>query len=786
MPFLKLRHCAAIVSFASLLWAMSPPVSAAAFDLPPIDRIVNYQPKLPLQVFTSDGVEIAQFGAERREFVPLAKTPKMLQDAVLAIEDTRFREHSGVDPKGMARAAVAMLTGGRKQGASTITQQLVRTMLLTRAFTAERKTKEILLAFKVEDALSKDRILEIYLNEIFLGQRAYGFAAAARTYFGKTMDELSTAEIAMLAGLPQNPYYANPMANMERAMKRQRLVLGRMRATGVINDQQLATATAEQVTLRPRGTDTVPAAHVAEMARRLVVERFGTEAYSNGLRVVTSLVSTDQRAAHDAVQRGVLAFDRRGAWRGPEGRTELPEVDNPELASAAAQALKEHPDDERLRVGIVLSANPKAVEVQLADGERISVTGDGLQWAKAGLSSKAKPALKIDRGAVVRVVNQSSTARDKTGRASAAKWSLTQWPEVEAALAAMDTQTGRVRALVGGYDFNRQPFNHVTQGWRQPGSAFKPFLYSAALEQRVMPTTLVDDLPFTAANGWSPDNSHGAGVGPITLREALTSSSNLASVRVLQHVGVPRTRDWTERFGLDASKQPNDLTLSLGTGSTTPLQMARAYATFANGGWSVAPVVLEKITDAQGQVLFEADPVAPLDENNRAISARNAFVMGTLLNDVTRTGTAAKAQAQLNRSDVYGKTGTTNDVVDAWFAGYHPTLSTAVWVGYDKPRSLGDRESGSRAALPIWIDYMRVALKNTAQKSQAGPPPGLVNAGGDWFYSEWVAGGWVTQISDTQGVVYAQPPAADPPAGDASVPRDSAIGSLLGRLFGDR
>ncbi len=741
-----LRRTALALAFIAAVF-VALPVPASPFDLPPLDRIVNYQPKQPLQVLTADGEEIAQFGTERREYVPLSRMPLRLQQAVLAVEDARFREHSGVDPKGMARALFAAVTGGRKQGASTITQQLVRTMLLTREFSAERKAKEIWLALKLEDEISKDRILEIYLNEIFLGQRAYGFAAASQIYFGKPLDKLSLAETAMLAGLPQNPYYANPVANLERATQRQRVVLERMRATEVIDDKQLAAARAEKLVIRTPGQRSVHAAHVAEMARRIVVERFGTEAYSSGLRVTTSLRAADQRAAHTAVQRGVLALDRRGAWRGPEDLETLPAGNGAELERAAAEALKDHRDDETLRVGIVLTASPKALEVQLASGERITVEGEGLRWAQRALDAKAKAPLKIERGSVVRVI---AHGKDK----KTTLWAISQWPEAEAALVSIDPQTGRVRALVGGFDFTSQPFNHVTQGWRQPGSALKPLLYSAALEARVMPETLVDDLPFTAANGWSPSNSNGEHQGPITVREALKRSSNLASVRIVQHTGTQASREWTGRFGLDVARQPNDLTLALGTGSVTPLQMAQAYATVANGGWHVAPVVIEKITDAQGKVLFEAPPPAPLAEEARAIPARNAYVVSSLLNDVARSGTAARAQATLKRPDLYGKTGTTNDAVDAWFAGYQPSLATAVWVGYDKPRSLGGGESGGRIALPIWIDYMGTALKGVPVAPTPAPPDGLVRDGEDWLYAEWRDGGWVSQISDTAGVQY--------------------------------
>lgn len=743
------RRAATAVAFVTALALLATPAPSAAalIDLPPIDRIVNYQPKLPLQVFTADGVEIAQFGTERRDYVPLARTPRLLQDAVLAIEDTRFREHGGVDPKGMARAALALITGGRKQGASTITQQLVRTMLLTRELTVERKAKEIWLAFKVEEALSKDRILEIYLNEIFLGQRAYGFSAAAQTYFGKTMDQLSIAETAMLAGLPQNPYYANPVANPDRAVQRQRLVLQRMREVGVITEAQLAAARAEKLAIRPPGQRDVDAAHVAEMARRAVVERFGEGAYSRGIRVHTSLRAADQRAAHAAVQRGVLAQDRRGPWRGPESLEDLPKHDGPELERAAAEALKDVRDDDLLRAAIVLNATPKEVRAQLASGETVVVRGEGLRWAQSGLTPKAKVPLKVSRGSVLRLV--------KNGK----EWAISQWPEAEAALVALDTHSGRVRALVGGFDFTRQPFNHVTQGWRQPGSVIKPLLYSAALEARIMPATLVDDLPFTAPNGWSPTNAGGqVADGPLSLREALARSSNLVSVRVLQHTGTQRARDWLGRFGLDVAKQPDNLTLALGTGQVTPLQMARAYGTLANGGWSLEPVVIEKITDAQGKTLFEAPPAPALLEDNRAIPARNAYVMDSLLADVTRVGTAARVHSTLKRSDLHGKTGTTNDVLDAWFAGYQPRLAAVVWMGYDKPRSLGDHESGGRLALPIWTDFMAAALKGVPVSPVADAPAGLVRAGDDWLYAEWANGGAVATLSDGAGAQLAGPP----------------------------
>ncbi|WP_353399409.1 PBP1A family penicillin-binding protein [Hydrogenophaga sp. 5NK40-0174] len=721
---------------------------AATFDLPPIDPIAHYQPKLPLQVLTSDGVELAQFGVERREYVPIERIPKMLQDALLAVEDARFREHSGVDPKGMARAVVSMLTGGRRQGASTITQQLVRTMLLTRELTAKRKTREIMLALQVEQALSKDRILEIYMNEIFLGQRAYGFAAASRTYFGKSMDELSVAEIAVLAGLPQNPHYANPVANYDRAIARQRKVLERMLANDVLDKKAYQAALAEKVVLHTRQPRQVNGGYVAEMARQQVVKQFGEIAYSKGLRVITSLRSGEQQAAHEAVRRQLLAYDATQAWRGPEAREDLPKAKGADEERLAAEALKGHRDDDMLRAAIVLEASPKQVVALLSDGNRVTIRGDGLARAKAGLQAKARPELRIGRGAIVRVMH---------GGRSQPAWSIVQWPEAEAALVALDSQTGRVRALVGGFDFSRQPFNRATQAWRQPGSSFKPILYSAALESRVMPSTLIDDLPLSTGDGWAPDNSHGAGEGAITLRKALTVSSNLASVRVLGHVGVPTALEWSKRFGLDPQRQPSDLTLALGTGAVTPMQMARAYAVFANGGYLVSPVIIERVEDANGKVLFEAARAQATPSPTRVISRRNAFVMDSLLNDVTRTGTAAAAQRSLRRSDLHGKTGTTDQAVDAWFAGYHSSVAAVSWMGYDVPRSLGSGGSGSRLALPIWIDYMRVALQGVPSTPLPDAPPGLVFRNDDWVYGEWLEGGAVASITDAQGTVYAAP-----------------------------
>lgn len=757
--------------------------------LPSLDPVTTYQPRQPLQVFTADGVEIGQFGAERRQFVPIDRIPKLMQDAVLAVEDARFHDHRGLDLIGIARAVVAVVTGGLRQGASTITQQVARNFFLSQRFTAERKIKEALLALEIERRLSKPQILELYMNQIYLGQRSYGFAAAAQAYFGKPLDKLSIAEAAMLAGLPQNPHYANPLANLERATARQRIVLARMVATGVITPAQQAAARAEVLQLRGPGQLPLRAEHVAEMARRIVVERFGPDAYSQGLRVHTSLRAADQGAAVAAVRRGVLAYDSRQPWRGPEGQESIAPSGKMDAEAAAALALKDYRDDDDLRVAIVLKAAPKQLQVQLTSGERISVSTQAQRGAEAAIARGAPDELAIRPGAVVRVVQGPSTKAGESGG-----WQLTQWPEVEAALVALDATSGRVRALVGGFDFSRQPFNHATQARRQPGSAFKPLLYSAALEAGVTPATLVNDAPFIGADGWAPQNSDGQFDGPMTLRQALARSKNMVSIRVLKQIGMGPARRWAERFGFAAADMPNNLTLALGAGSATPMKLAQAYGVLANGGWPVAPVVIERITDAQGKLLFEAPSVTtnPLarDEAARAVPARNVFVTNSLLNDVARYGTAARAQQQLGRNDLYGKTGTTNDAVDAWFAGFQAGagsrgLVAVVWMGHDEPQSLGARESGGGLALPIWIDYMAAALKGQPVAPRPAPPEGLVWVD-DWVYAEQAEGGTVGSIgldeaaaTPAAGASAAEaaasgtgstPPAAPPPAASALLP----------------
>ena len=700
-------------------------------QLPDTSSLSNYQPKQPLRVLTADGVEVAGFGTERRVYKPIDQIPQLMKDSLLAVEDARFYEHGGLDPIGVARAIVANLTGGRTQGASTITQQVARTFFLSSSRTLERKIKEALLAFKIESQLSKDQILELYMNQIYLGSRAYGFEAAAQAYFGKTLSALSAAESAMLAGLPQNPHFANPIQNFERARARQLLVLGRMRAQDVITDAQFQAAKAEKLVVRKRNEVDVHAEHVAEMVRQQVYAQFGEMSYTTGLNVTTTLRSAEQQAAYKALRRTLVEHSLRQVWRGPEGQETLA-TDLKDDDPAVAQALTDYDDDEDLRIAIVTRASTKSVTVVLGTGEVVTIEGTGLRPAQSGLAESAAAKLRVRRGAVVRVVQQAKA------------WSLVQWPEAEGALVAMDPLNGDIRALVGGFDFHRNQFNHVTKGWRQPGSSYKPFIYSGAIESGMQPESLVNDAPMENVGDWAPENDDGSTDGPITLRRALARSKNLVSIRLMQLLSPQGAREWVSRFGFDPERQPDNLTQALGSGSTNPLQMAGAYSVLANGGYRVNPVLIQKIARASGEVVFEAKPQV-LDETLRTVPARNTFMVSSLLQEVTRSGTAAKAQAALKRPDLYGKTGTTNDVVDAWFAGYQPGVVAVVWVGYDTPRSLGTRASGAALALPAWIDYMSVAL-NGVPVQEVQPPEGVVRVGDDWRYTEWAEGGFIDSL----------------------------------------
>jgi penicillin-binding protein 1A len=707
-------------------------------NLPQISSLTDYRPKLPLRVFSADGVQIGEFGEERRNFMPIAQIPQVMKDAVLAAEDTRFYAHGGIDYKGVARAAVENLRDARSQGASTITMQVARNFYLSTEKTFTRKIYEMLLALKIESRLTKDQILELYMNQIFLGQRANGFAAAAEIYFGKKLGDVTVAEAAMLAGLPKAPSAYNPIANPKRATLRQRYIIERMFTNGFITEEQHEAALAQVLRYRTQSDASVHAEFVAETARQLVFAQYGDETYTRGLNVYVTVDSGDQMVAYRALRKGLMDFELRQVYRGPEAFVDLP-ADRNLVDARVAEALADHPDSDELQAAVVLEVAPRKVVAMLQSGDLVTVTGEGLRPVQSGLSDKAGPKVQIRRGAVVR-----------TMRGAKGEWILTQMPEVEGAAVSMDPRTGAIRSLVGGFDYGKNKFNHVTQAWRQPGSSFKPFIYSAALEKGFTPNTMVNDAPLffdageTGSQPWEPKNYDGKFDGPMSLKTGLAKSKNMVSIRVLQGTGPVFAQQWLTNFGFDADKHPAYLTMALGAGSVTPMQMATAYSVFANGGYRVQPQLIQRVTDSKGKLLQQANTTV-LDEGLRVLPARNAYVMETLLQEVTRSGTAARAQATLRRTDLYGKTGTTNDSMDAWFAGFHPTLTAVVWIGYDNPRKLGDRETGGGLSLPVWISIMQHALRNVPVQDLV-PPEGLVQDGGQWVYDEFAQGRGVASV----------------------------------------
>ncbi len=686
--------------------------------LPSLEVLTDYQPKIPLRVYSADGKLIGEFGEERRAVVKIRDVPQPMIRAILAAEDERFYQHSGVDYLGVARAALSnFVSGGVRQGASTITMQVARNFFLSKERTLTRKFNEMLLAFKIEANLNKDQILELYLNQIYLGQRAYGFAAAAQIYFGKQLAELTLAESAMLAGLPKAPSAYNPLANPRRAKLRQHYVLRRMRELQLISDEELAAADKQPMAVKKQINEyPVRAEYFAEMVRQALYERYQEDTYTKGIRVYTTLQTSHQEAAYASLRRGVQEYDRRHNYRGSEGYVELPAKPTDE---ALEDALQEIADSDDIYAAVVVEAGPKLVRAYRKGGEWVEIKEDGLKFAARMLGEKANPGQRVRRGSIIRV------QKDEKGR-----WQITQLPDVEASLVALDPRDGAIRALVGGFDFNRNQYNHATQALRQPGSSFKPFVYSAALEKGFTAATVINDAPltFTAAQTgsepWEPKNFDGKFEGPMRLRTALVKSKNLISVRILQAITPQYAQDYITRFGFDPKLHPPYLTMALGAGNVTPMQQAAAYAIFANGGYRVAPYFIERVEDARGNVLMAAKPTVAGSGAERAIDARNAFIMTSILRDVVRGGTAARAM-KLGRGDLAGKTGTTNEFVDAWFCGYNAEVVAVAWIGFDTPRTLGRNETGSQAALPIWMGYIGGALKG-APESPLAQPNGVV------------------------------------------------------------
>ncbi|MES2933540.1 MAG: penicillin-binding protein 1A [Pseudomonadota bacterium] len=731
-------------------------------NLPALDSLIDYRPKMPLRIFSADNVLIGEFGEERRNLVRIKEIPEYMKKAVLAIEDDRFYEHGGIDYVGIIRAALHNLTGGAKQGASTITQQVARNFFLTSEQTLKRKAYEILMAWKIEKNLTKDQILEVYMNQIYLGQRAYGFSSAAQIYFGKKLQDISIAEAAMLAGLPKAPSAYNPVANPKRAKVRQQYILQRMHLLGYITDAQFQTAKTEELRVKTDSTEFgIHAEYVAEMTRQLVYEQFKEETYTRGLNVYTTITKADQDAAYLSLRRGVMEYERRHSYRGPEAYIDIPS-NKEEADDAIERKLAEHTDSDDIVAAMVLSATPQQVHAVLFSGEEIVMKGASLSFATSSLNEKSTPSRRIKRGAVIRVIQEGST------------WNITQMPEVESAFVAASTTDGAIKALVGGFDYNRNKFNHVTQAWRQPGSSFKPFIYSASLEKGLSPATMINDAPIsfdagqTGGQAWEPKNYDAKYEGPMTMRKGLTKSKNMISIRILNKIGASFGQEYSTRFGFDADKNPPYLTLALGAGAVTPLQMAGAYAVFANGGYKISPYIISKVTDADGKVLSKVTPDVAGNEANRIIDERNAFLIDSMLKDVVRYGTATKALS-LKRSDISGKTGTTNDSIDAWFAGYQAKVVGIAWIGFDQPRNLGNKETGGGLALPIWIGYMQTALKGVPIHERA-VPEGLILSGSEYYYAENPPGTGVRSLGLSDQL---------PVEGEAEKPKDEVKNELF-------
>ncbi len=682
--------------------------------LPSLETLTDYSPKIPLRVYSTEGVLIGEFGEEHRELIKIDEVPSLMKKAILAAEDDHFYEHGGVDYLGVLRAAYYNVTSrGGRQGASTITMQVARNFFLTKEKKFSRKFNEALLAIKIEHSLSKDEILQLYINHIYLGQRAYGFAAAAQVYFGKTLDQLNVAEFAMLAGLPKAPSMYNPVVNLRRSKLRQAYVLRRMRELGFIDVRQQEAALHESIVVKYGHQGfSGKADYLAEMVRQEVFRRYQDNAYTQGIKVYTTIRQQDQVSAYGALRKGVLEYDRRHGYRGPEGYIDLHKDSAEEDMESALQDV---PDSDDIIPAVVREITQSSIAAYSKGGEIVTIRGEGLKFAQSHMSNKVALNRRLRVGSIIYVQRDEKDA-----------WRVAQLPQVEAAFVSASPRNGAIYALVGGFDFNRNQFNHVTQAWRQPGSSFKPFIYSAALEKGLTPATVINDAPLmisaaeTGSEAWQPKNYDGVFDGPMRLRQALIKSKNMISIRILRTITPQYAQDYITKFGFDAAKHPPYLTMALGAGSVTPMQMLTGYSVFANGGSRVDPYFIERIEDDKSKPLYQAEPVVAGESAQQILDVRNAYTMVSLMQDVVRRGTAVRAM-QLGRHDLAGKTGTTNDSMDAWFSGFHPTVVGVTWVGFDNPHSLGERETGGGAALPIWMDYMGKTLKNIPEATYVMP-----------------------------------------------------------------
>ena len=719
-------------------------------NLPDLNAMTDYRPRVPLRIFTADKVLMGEFGEERRNVMRFNEIPDVMKAAVLSAEDDRFYQHGGIDWFGVVRAGLANLISMQKtQGASTITMQVARNFYLSSEKTYSRKFYELLLTFKIEASLTKDQILELYLNQIYLGNRAYGFAAASRTYLGKQLTEITAADAALLAGIPKAPSRFNPIANKARAVVRQRYVLGRMHSLGYLTETEYKAALAQPVVVKssegtPAGGYAVHGEYASELARQLMISVYPENVYSRGLNVYTTIQSKDQEWAYQSLREGVLDYTRRAPYPGPEAQTNMPagiENDPAKLDEFLDSVFEKHPDRTEMLIGVVLSVKPEEVRVARSANDIITVKDKkALGVIARALNPKAPLDLRIQRGSVVYLHKNPEY------------WEILNMPTVQSAFVAMTPQDGALRAMVGGFDFYSGNFNRVTQAWRQPGSSFKPFIYAASLEKGLTPGTLISDQPFelsaeqTGSKPWSPKNYGGQYEQALTMREAIAKSKNMVSIRILQAIGPGYAQDYVSRFGFDKQRHPAYLPMALGAGAVTPMQLATAYSVFANGGYRITPFLIDRVTDANGQVIMQSKPVVAGDSAARAIDARTAYVMDDLLRGVATYGTAARARQVLKRNDVSGKTGTTNDSVDAWFAGYTPQLVGIAWLGYDQPKSLGSRETGGGAALPVWLGYMQNALKAFPEEKRAPMPDGLTADGTNFYFNEFPAGQAVTKL----------------------------------------
>ncbi|MBP6019432.1 MAG: PBP1A family penicillin-binding protein [Burkholderiaceae bacterium] len=748
-------------------------------NLPDLGAMIDYRPRVPLRIYTADKVLIGEFGEERRNVLRFHEIPDVMKLAILSAEDDRFYQHGGIDWAGVARASLANLTHMSKtQGASTITMQVARNFYLSSEKTYTRKFYELLLTFKIEATLSKDQILDLYMNQIYLGHRSYGFAAASRAYFGKPLGEITLAEAAMLAGIPKAPSRFNPIANYERARSRQMYVLGRMKGLGYVTDTEYQQAVDQPIVLKsalgtPAGGYAIHGDYVAELARQLLYGVYQDNIYSRGFNVYTTVQSADQEAAYHAVRDGILAYTRRAPYPGPEETLSLPAgVENtPAQLDALLDGLQEkYPDRDDMLTAVVLEASPTKVTVARTANEIIEITDkSALRVIARALVPKATAKVKIQRGSVV-YIHKNNDA-----------WEILNMPAVQAAFVSLRAQDGAIQALVGGFQFVEGKFNRATQAWRQPGSAFKPFIYASALERGLTPATQISDEPFvltaaqTGSKAWAPKN-YGRNYEPmLTMRQGLYKSKNMVSIRIMQAVGPKYVQDYITRFGFDRERQPPVLPLALGAGSVTPLQLASGFTVFANGGYRVPPYLIDHVTDSEGKVIMQSRPTMAGDSAARAIDPRTVYVMNDMMRGVATSGTGARASRELKRNDIGGKTGTTNDSVDAWFAGFTPKLVGVAWMGFDQPRSLGSGETGGGVSLPIWLDYMRVALKDQPQTPPGPMPDGLSKIDGDYYFAEFPPGQAIARV----GLPSPFDPILDNPS------ESDGIGNLLNQLSHD-